>query len=40
MFSSVEELTQKLRLARYIIDPVTFSVVRLPSRADGEATSH
>ena len=32
MFSSVEELAQKLRLARYIIDPVTLSVVYLAAR--------
>ena len=32
MFSSVEELAHKLRLARYIIDPVTLSVVYLAAR--------
>lgn len=32
MFSSVEELAQKLRAARYIIDPVTLSVVYLAAR--------
>jgi MoxR-like ATPase len=32
VFSSVEELAQKLRLARYIIDPVTLSVVYLAAR--------
>lgn len=32
MFSSVDELAHKLRLARYIIDPVTLSVVYLAAR--------
>lgn len=32
VFSSVEELAHKLRLARYIIDPVTLSVVYLAAR--------
>lgn len=32
MFSSVEELAHKLRAARYIIDPVTLSVVYLAAR--------
>jgi MoxR-like ATPase len=32
VFSSVEELAHKLRLARYIIDPVTLSVVYLAVR--------
>ena len=32
MFSSAEELSEKLRAARYIIDPVTLSVVYLAAR--------
>ena len=32
MFSSVEELARKLRAARYIVDPVTLSVVYLAAR--------
>ena len=32
MFSSAKELSEKLRTARYIIDPVTLSVVYLAAR--------
>ena len=32
MFSSANELATKLRAARYIIDPVTLSVVYLAAR--------
>jgi len=32
MFSSAKELSEKLRKARYIIDPVTLSVVYLAAR--------
>ena len=32
MFASAEELSKKLRAARYIIDPVTLSVVYLAAR--------
>lgn len=32
MFASAEELSKKLRAARYIIDPVTLSVVYLATR--------